>query len=95
MKQPVIYVLANQRNGKLYIGVTSNLIKRVFLHKNGFLDGFTDKHKTHMLVYYEIHQSMKNAINRENQLNNWNRKWKVYLIEKFNPNWDDLYKSLL
>ena len=95
MKNSYIYIVTNKQNGTLYIGVTSNLIKRVYEHKNSFLDSFTSKYKLDKLVYYEIFNDIENAILREKQLKNWHREWKINLIEKFNPNWDDLYKSIL
>ena len=90
-----VYILASQRNGTLYIGVTSNLINRVWQHKNCVFDGFTKKYDVKQLVYYEQHHSAESAIYREKRLKEWKRKWKLQLIEKFNPNWDDLYESIL
>ena len=95
MQQPAIYILTNQRNGTLYTGVTSDLIKRVFQHKNDFIPGFTKKYQTHLLVYNEVHETMVSAIIREKQLKNWQRAWKIKLIEKQNPYWKDLYNSLI
>ena len=94
MKQPAIYILASQRNGTLYIGVTSNLIKRVFEHKNDLGDGFTKEYSVHTLVHYELYDEMTIAIEREKQLKNWKRKWKLELIEKNNPTWIDLYDDI-
>jgi putative endonuclease len=85
-----VYILASKRNGTLYIGVTSNLIKRVYEHKNSLVDGFTKKYKTHMLVYFEQTDSVECAIIREKQLKKWNRDWKLKLIEESNHNWIDL-----
>jgi len=93
-KQPCTYILANKRNGTLYIGVSSNLVQRVWQHKNDFVKGFTEKYKVHMLVYYELHESMDAAITREKQLKKWNRQWKLDLIEKENLNWRDLWDSI-
>ena len=90
-----IYILASRRNGTLYIGVTSNLIKRIWEHKNDVVDGFTKKYGIHLLVYYELTPDVNSAIKREKQLKKWRRKWKLELIEKMNPDWDDLYQSLL
>ena len=95
MKQPAVYILASQRNGTLYIGVTSDLIQRVWQHKNDVVEGFTKKYGVHMLVYYELHDDMENAIIREKRLKKWNRAWKLRLIEQMNPDWDDLYESIL
>ena len=87
-------MLASAKNGTLYIGVTSNLIQRVWQHKHNQLKGFTEKYVVHNLVYYEMHQSMEAAITREKQLKKWNRDWKIRLIEETNPNWDDLWDSI-
>ncbi len=95
MKQPAVYILASKRNGTLYIGVTSDLVQRVWQHKNDVVEGFTKKYGVHRLVYYELHDDMENAIIREKRLKKWNRAWKLRLIEEMNPNWDDLYDSLL
>ena len=92
--QYYIYILANKRNGTLYIGVTSNLIKRVYEHKKNLVDGFTKKYNIHKLAYYEITNDIESAIRREKQLKKWNRKWKINLIEKSNPEWIDLYYGL-
>ena len=90
MKQPAVYILASQRNGTLYIGVTSDLIKRIWEHKNDLVEGFTQKYKVHQLVYFEQHQDMLAAITREKQIKKWNRAWKLRLIERENPEWRDL-----
>lgn len=95
MKQPTVYILASKRRGTLYIGVTSDLIKRVWEHKNGFVPGFTKKYNIHNLVYYESHEDMESAILREKQMKKWNRMWKIRLIEELNPKWNDLYKDIL
>ena len=94
MKEPVVYILASHTCGTLYIGVTSNFQKRLYEHRNNLVDGFTKKYNTHMLVYFEQFDDMKNAILREKQLKNWKRKWKIELIEKNNPEWNDLYDDL-
>ena len=95
MKQPAVYILASQRNGTLYIGVTSDLIKRIWEHKNDLVKGFTQKYKVHQLVYFEQHQDMLTAITREKQLKKWNRDWKLALIEKSNPDWRDLWSDIV
>ena len=87
--------MASERNGTLYIGVSSNLAKRVYEHKNNLADGFTKKYKVHNLVYYEQGGDAVSAITREKQLKKWNRDWKVRLIEKTNPQWKDLYEEIL
>lgn len=92
--QYYIYILANKRNGTYYIGVTSNLIKRVYKHKKNLVDGFTKKYNIHKLAYYEITNDIESAIRREKQLKKWNRKWKINLIENSNPEWIDLYFGL-
>ncbi len=93
-KQPCVYILASQKRGTLYIGVTSHLIQRIWQHKQGLVRGFTDKYHVHMLVYYEIHESMESAILREKQMKKWNRAWKINLIEKENADWQDLWDTL-
>ena len=90
-----IYILASKRNGTLYVGVTSDLLKRVWQHKHNLIEGFTKRYKIHLLVYYEMYRNINEAIAREKQLKKWNRDWKLKLIEKTNPDWEDLYKSLL
>ena len=94
-KQYYVYILASKKNGTLYIGVTSDLVKRVYEHKENLVDGFTKKHDVHTLVYYEATTDVESAIKREKQLKHWNRAWKVALIEKGNPLWRDLYEELL
>ncbi|OGM91909.1 hypothetical protein A2755_00920 [Candidatus Wolfebacteria bacterium RIFCSPHIGHO2_01_FULL_48_22] len=89
-----VYILASKRNGTLYIGVTSDLKKRIHQHKQGLIEGFTKKYKVHALVYYEQTSDAYAAIQREKQLKNWRREWKINLIERDNPEWDDLYKYL-
>jgi putative endonuclease len=93
-KQPTVYILASKRNGTLYIGVTSNLVKRVWEHKNDRVKGFTKRYKVHRLVWFEIHTRMIDAIGREKRLKNWKRQWKLELIEQANPNWVDLYDTI-
>ena len=92
--QYYIYILANKRNGTLYIGVTSNLIKRIYEHKNNIIEGFTKKYNIHKLVYCETTDDIESAIRREKQIKKWNRKWKLELIGKNNPEWRDLYFEL-
>jgi putative endonuclease len=94
-KQPCVYILASKRNGTLYTGVTSDLIKRVYEHKNGLADGFTKKYNLHDLVYFELHEEMLAAITREKQIKKWSRRWKLQLIEEHNPGWKDLYDSIV
>ena len=88
-------MLANKRNGTLYVGVTSDLVKRIWEHKNNMVEGFTKRYSIHRLVWYELHSSMDSAIQREKRLKDWKRKWKLELIENVNPNWDDLYYTIL
>ena len=94
-KLPCVYILASKRNGTLYTGVTSDLVKCVYDHKNGLADGFTKKYNVHYLVYFELHEDMLAAISREKQIKKWNRAWKLDLIEKNNPAWKDLYESIV
>lgn len=94
MKKYYVYILASQRNGTLYIGSTSNLIKRVFEHKNKFIGGFTARYNVTNFVYYEEHQNIIEAARREKRLKNWCRKWKLNLIEGMNPNWKDLFEEI-
>lgn len=94
-KQPAVYMLASKKNGTLYIGVTSNLIRRVWEHKHDLADGFTKKYQVHQLVWYELHETMDSAISREKAMKNWKRVWKISRIETVNPDWQDLYSSLL
>jgi putative endonuclease len=93
--QPCVYILASQRNGTLYTGVTSNLVQRIWQHKNDQVDGFTKRHQVHMLVWYEQHENMESAIVREKQIKEWKRQWKLDLIESSNPYWNDLYSTII
>ena len=93
--QPCVYILASERNGTLYIGVTSDLVKRVWEHKSDFVEGFTKQYQVHTLVWYEVHGDMESAIVRAKQLKEWKRQWKVELIEKTNPYWNDLYPTIV
>ena len=95
MKQPCVYLLASRRNGTLYVGVTSDLVKRVWQHKENLIEGLTRRYAVHTLVWYEPHGSMESAIRREKAIKNWRRRWKLELIEKQNPDWRDLYEELL
>ncbi len=102
-RQPCVYLLANKRNGTLYTGVTSTtytgvtstLLKRVWEHKNNVVEGFTKKYGVHTLVWYEGHETMESAIQREKTIKNWKRAWKIKVIEEMNPQWRDLYPDLL
>lgn len=94
-RQPAVYILASKYNGTLYIGVTSNLIQRIWQHKNDLVEGFSEKYGVHSLVYYELHGDMPTAIQREKQLKKWNRQWKIDLIEKMNPAWRDLWEKII
>ena len=85
MKQPCVYMLASQRNGTLYVGVTSNLVQRIWQHKEGLAEGFTKKYGVKLLVWYEQHETMESAITREKAIKEWQRGWKIELIEKANP----------
>ncbi|HEV8714336.1 MAG TPA: GIY-YIG nuclease family protein [Candidatus Binatia bacterium] len=93
-KQPAVYMLASKRDGTLYIGVTSDLAKRVWEHKNDVVEGFTKKYGVHDLVYFELHGDIESAITREKQLKKWNRAWKIELIEKTNLTWKDLWPEI-
>jgi putative endonuclease len=94
-KQPAVYMLASKRNATLYIGVTSGLTKRVWEHKNDLVEGFTKRYRIHMLVWYELHETMESAIKREKNIKEWKRAWKLALIERTNPEWDDLYHTVI
>jgi len=95
MKAPAVYILASKYNGTLYIGVTSDLVKRIWQHKHNFVEGFTHKHRVHLLVYFEQYDSIADAIKREKQLKRWQRSWKIKLIDKSNPQWRDLYSEIV
>ena len=94
-KQPAVYILASKRNGTIYIGVTSDLKRRAWEHKNNQVDGFSKKYAVHHLVYYELHENMVSAITREKQMKKWNRAWKLELIEKQNLDWKDLWEEII
>ena len=89
-----VYILASKMGGTLYIGVTNDLVRRVYEHRMGLADGFTKKHQIHRLVYFEQHSEVEAAILREKRLKKWNRAWKIALIEKDNPTWKDLYPDI-
>ena len=94
-RMPCVYIMASGPNGTLYIGVTSNLVKRVWEHKSNLVAGFTKQYKVHKLVWYEQHPDMESAIIREKQLKKWNRRWKIRLIVEMNPQWNDLYEGVV
>lgn len=90
-----VYIVASKRNGTLYIGVTNDLMKRIYEHKNNLVEGFTNKYRVHTLVYFEEHSDINQAILREKQMKKWKREWKLNLIEKLNPEWRDLYGEVI
>ena len=92
--EPAVYILASRKNGVLYIGVTAELKRRVWEHKEGIGSAFTKRYNAHKLVYFEAHPTMESAISREKQLKNWKRAWKIALIESANPDWVDLWEEL-
>jgi putative endonuclease len=94
-RQPAVYILASKKNGTLYVGVTSNLAKRIWEHRNNKIDGFSKCYGVHHLVWYELWDDMRSAIEREKRIKKWRRKWKLDLIEKSNPLWQDLYHAIL
>lgn len=94
MKDGYVYIMASQRNGTLYIGVTSDLISRAYQHRNGLIDGFTKEHHCILLIWFEGHGDIEAARYRERQMKRWKRAWKINLIERENPLWNDLYDSL-
>jgi putative endonuclease len=95
MKQYYVYILASRKNGTLYIGVTDDLIRRIYEHKQNLIEGYTNKYNVHTLVYYEAHDDIQEAITREKQIKKWNRKWKLRLIEEMNLEWRDLYDEII
>ena len=95
MKLPCVYILASKRNGTLYLGVTSNLVQRIWQHKNDLVEGFTKRYGVHTLVWFEPHESMESAIAREKAIKEWKRVWKVELIENGNPTWRDLIDEIV
>ncbi|MEW6185290.1 MAG: GIY-YIG nuclease family protein [Thermodesulfobacteriota bacterium] len=94
-KIPVVYILANKKNGTLYTGVTSDLVRRIWEHKHNLVKGFTERYKIHTLVWYEVHDNMESAIEREKRIKEWKRNWKLELIEKNNPEWCDLSDTII
>ena len=94
MNQYYVYILASQKNGTLYVGVTHDLKKRTYEHKNHLIDGFTNKYNVKFLIYFEIFNDINEAILREKRIKKWKRKWKLELIEKNNPQWKDLYEEI-
>lgn len=94
MNNYFVYILASKRNGTLYVGSTSDLVQRVWQHKNKVTPCFTEKYNVTNLVYYELHQQYVDAARREKRFKNWCRQWKINLIEEFNPNWVDLYDEI-
>lgn len=95
MNSYYVYILGSRKNGTLYIGVTNNLVKRIWQHKNGVVEGFTKKYNVDKLIYFEESSDINSAITREKQLKKWNRAWKIKLIEEFNPAWKDLYNLII
>ncbi|WP_218572334.1 GIY-YIG nuclease family protein [Pseudomonas sp. SCB32] len=93
--QPAVYLLASQRNGTLYIGGTRDLVRRAYEHRHSLVQGFTQRYGVHCLVYYELHDSMLEAITREKRLKKWRREWNLELIESFNPDWRDLWDEII
>ena len=94
MEESYVYILASRRNGTLYVGLTTDLVKRIWEHKNNIFPGFTTKYNVNQLVYYEMHQDIMEAARRERRLKNWCRKWKLNIIEQLNPSWRDLYDEI-
>jgi putative endonuclease len=95
MRHGIIYIMTNRRNGTLYVGVTSNLPRRAYEHRQGLIDGFTKEHGLKILVYYEQFDSISDALQRESNIKHWPRAWKVRLIHGVNPEWEDLYDTLI
>jgi putative endonuclease len=95
MKQPAVYIMASRRNGTLYTGVTSNLVQRAWQHREHLIEGFTRRYGVKLLVWYEHHDCMSNAISREKAIKKWNRAWKIRLIEEKNPQWLDLWPDII
>jgi len=94
-KQPAVYIMASTRNGTLYIGVTTNLVRRIWEHRNNFVVGFTQRYNVKILVFYELHGNITAAIEREKQMKRWKRDWKIQLIERSNPDWNDLWEEIV
>ena len=94
-RQPCVYLLASGRNGTLYLGVTSNLVRRVWQHRTSAVDGFSARYDVHLLVWFEVHDTMASAIAREKRIKKWRRAWKADLIESANPYWRDLWSEII
>ncbi len=94
-KNYYVYIVTNKKYGVLYIGVTNNLVRRVYEHKHSIIEGFTKRYNINKLVYFEVYDEIEEAILREKRLKKWNRQWKINLIENENSNWDDLYNQLI
>jgi putative endonuclease len=94
-KNPCVYILAKKFRGTLYTGVTSDLVKRIYEHKNEVVEGYTQKYDVKLLVYFEMHETMESAISREKIIKKWKREWKYNIIEKDNPKWEDLYLEIV
>lgn len=95
MKRGFVYIMANRRNGTIYTGSTSNLVQRVWQHRNQVVEGFTQKHECVLLVWFEVHDDLQEARRRERQIKKWNRPWKLRLIEENNPRWGDLFDRIV
>jgi len=95
MKQYYVYILSSRKNGTLYTGITSNLIKRIYEHKNNLVEGFSKRYNVHNLVCYEAYDDIAEALSREKHIKKWKRQWKIELIESENPEWKDLYSEIL
>jgi putative endonuclease len=95
MKPYYVYILASKKNGTLYLGVTNDLVRRVYEHKNNLVEGFSKKYEIHHLVYFEVCEDVRAAIQREKNIKKWRRQWKIELIEKSNPDWNDLYFEIV
>lgn len=93
--QPAVYLLASAPNGTLYIGVTSNLVQRIYQHREGLMEGFTKQYDVKMLVWYELHATMEFAIAKEKAMKEWRREWKIKRVREMNPSWGDLYPSII
>ena len=89
-----VYIVASRRNGTLYIGMTDDLVKRIWQHRNGVVPGFTKKYQVKILVWYEVHETRESALTRERQMKRWNRAWKLQIIEQMNPSWRDLWDDI-
>lgn len=93
-RHPCVYIMASRKRGDLYVGTTSNLPGRMYTHREGLVDSYTRRKNIHLLVWYEMHENMPEAIRREKSIKHWRRTWKIEAIEKMNPAWDDLYETL-